>query len=134
MNIKQINAEDVLPVRHQVLWPEKPIEFCCVDEDVTGIHFGVYLDQRLVSVASIYIDGTQARLRKLATLNDYQGKGIGSALIEYVLTYLMESRIQYLWCDARESARSFYQRLGFKVFGERFFKSSVPYFKMGLVL
>lgn len=98
------------------------------------MHFGVYLDQRLVSVASIYIDGTQARLRKFATLNDYQGKGIGSALIEYVLTYLREYRIQYLWCDARESARSFYQRLGFKVFGERFFKSSVPYFKMGLVL
>ncbi|MGI0117481.1 GNAT family N-acetyltransferase [Zooshikella sp. RANM57] len=134
MNITQISAEDALPIRHQVLWPDKPIAFCCVDEDEAGIHFGVYLGQQLVSVTSIYIDGTQARLRKFATLNDYQGQGIGTALIKHVLAYLARCKIQYLWCDARESACLFYERLGFEVFGERFFKSNVPYFKMSINL
>ncbi|MCA2465184.1 GNAT family N-acetyltransferase, partial [Vibrio alginolyticus] len=36
MEIQRINAEQTLPLRQQVLWPSKSIEFCKVDEDETG--------------------------------------------------------------------------------------------------
>lgn len=42
--------------------------------------------------------------------------------------------MQYFWCDARESACRFYQRFGLQTEGERFYKSDVAYFKMGVNL
>lgn len=134
MIIKTINLEEALPVRHQVLWPDKPIEFCLVDGDEEGIHLGAEIDGKIVSVASLYIANGEARLRKFATLPAFQKQGIGTALIEYALNYLNESNVSIFWCDARESAIGFYQRFGMHTKGERFYKSGVPYFKMRLSL
>lgn len=130
MEIREISLEEALLVRHNVLWPSKPMEFCLVDGDEDGVHIGVYVDGKVVSVASIYLSNGEARLRKFATCPSYQGRGIGTALIEYVLSYLKTSNINYFWCDARESAIGFYQRFGMNTEGERFYKSEVPYFKM----
>lgn len=121
-------------MRHNVLWPNKPIEFCLVDGDEKGIHIGADINGKVVSVASIYINNGEARLRKFATYSSFQGQGIGTALIKYALDYLKLHDIHYFWCDARESAIGFYQRFGMNIDGERFYKSGVPYFKMGLAL
>ncbi|AJR05187.1 N-acetyltransferase [Photobacterium gaetbulicola] len=134
MNITEISAEQTLPIRHQVLWPHESIEFCRVPDDADGLHYGVYTDGRLVCVASVFVSGEQARLRKFATLPQYQGKGIGSAVIEAVLTELKGRGVRYFWCDARKSAGGFYQRFGMEPEGERFYKGDVPYFKMAMAL
>lgn len=134
MKIKEINLEEALPVRHQVLWPDKPIAFCIVDGDNQGIHLGAEINGKIVSVASLYIDNGEARLRKFATYAEFQNQGIGTALIQYALNYLNENKVTTFWCDARESAIGFYQRFGMRTEGERFYKSDVPYFKMSLTL
>ena len=134
MKIREISLEEALPIRHSVLWPDKPVEFCIVEGDQQGIHLGVEVGEQLVSVASLYIDGDKARLRKFATLASFRGEGIGTELIDYALEYLKAKEIKTFWCDARESALGFYQRFGMQVEGERFYKSNVPYFKMRLVL
>lgn len=134
MDIREITLEQALPVRHNVLWPNKPLEFCMVDGDENGIHFGAYFDGSIVSTASIYISSNEARLRKFATLASYQGQGIGTAILGYILKYLREKGITYFWCDARESAIGFYQRFGLDTEGERFYKSDVAYFRMSVIL
>ena len=134
MRITEITAEQTLPIRHQVLWPNESVEFCRVADDVDGLHFGVYQQQTLVCVASVFISGEQARLRKFATLPDYQGKGIGSAVIEHILAQLKAKGVSDFWCDARESAGGFYHRFGMAPEGERFYKGDVPYFKMAMRL
>jgi ribosomal protein S18 acetylase RimI-like enzyme len=112
------------------LWPTKPPSFCEVEGDDTAKHYGAYVDGELVSVASIYLDGSRARLRKFATLPSFQGKGIGSKVITHLVNELKESGISYLWCDARTSALGFYQRFGMEKQGEVFNKSGIPYYKM----
>lgn len=132
MNIQTITLQEALPVRHQVLWPNKPIEFCIVKGDEAGVHFGAKIDNKIVSVASIYIDNREARLRKFATYSSYQGRGIGTAILEHILNYLRNQDVDYFWCDARESAINFYQRFNMKSNGKRFYKSDVPYVKMSV--
>jgi ribosomal protein S18 acetylase RimI-like enzyme len=88
----------------------------------------------LVCVASIFIDGNQGRLRKFATLPDYQGQGIGSQVIEFVLNMLERQNIEVFWCDARESALDFYKRFGMVIEGDIFYKKGVAYKKASLVL
>ena len=134
MRITEISAELTLPIRHQVLWPNESIEFCRVPDDAAGLHYGVYKDDTLVCVASVFITGGQARLRKFATLPAYQGQGIGSAVIEHILADLKNKGVGYFWCDARESAGGFYHRFGMALEGERFYKGEVPYFKMAMHL
>jgi len=132
--IKEINWKDTVPVRHEVLWPNKPPEFCHIPKDDEGWHFGVYIDDELSSVASVYPDGKSARLRKFATLQEYQGQGIGSALLNHILSFVKEKETKYFWCDARESAIGFYERFGMRREGECFYKSNIPYYKMGIAL
>jgi len=130
MVIKSIQWQEALPIRHQVLWPDKTPSFCQVQGDETAAHYGAYCDDELVSVASVYIDDNRARLRKFATLSEYQGQGIGSRVITHLLTELKAANIEYFWCDARRSAVGFYQKFGLEAQGDEFFKSGIPYFKM----
>ena len=133
-NIKEIGWEETIEVRHRVLWPDMPPEFCHIEDDSIGWHFGYYLESKLVSVASVYPNKKEARLRKFATLEDVQGQGIGTELLNYILSSVKKRGIVSFWCDARESSVSFYERFGMAAEGERFFKEGVPYFKMSMKL
>ena len=134
LKIEKIEWQEALPVRHLVLWPSKPASFCKIEGDETASHYGAYVADELVCVASIYIDGGSARLRKFATLSECQGKGIGSRVITHILEELQTVGVEHFWCDARTSAVGFYQRFGLSQQGEEFLKSGVPYFKMSLNL
>lgn len=134
VQVERITWQQAMPIRHKVLWPSKPIEFCKLDNDERAWHFGGVYDGQIVSCASIFITGKKAQLRKFATLEQYQGLGIGRQLITAVLVDLNRAGIEHFWCDARESALNFYHRIGMTKSGERFYKSDVPYFKMTMNL
>lgn len=134
MEILNIKVEDVLPVRHKVLWPDKPIEFCQVKGDDEALHYGAFIEKELVSVASIYIADKSARLRKFATLTNYQGKGIGSTLIRHILQDLNDRKMIRFWCDARESSVELFKKFGMGQYSVRFYKEDIPYFKMAVSL
>ena len=132
MNIEQIQWPETIEIRHLVLWPDKPPEFCQVEGDNAARHFGVKIGGELVSVASIFTEGSAARLRKFATLPAFQGQGIGTALLEHMIALLKGENVRYFWCDARESSLALYQRFGMRPEGERFYKGDNPYFRMGV--
>jgi len=134
MDIRNIMWHEALPIRHEMLWPNKPLLFCKVEGDETASHYGVYHNDKLVSVASIYIKNRDARLRKFATLTGFQGRGIGSSLITHIMTDLNANGIESFWCDARKTAVSFYKKFGMEQQGLEFNKSGVLYFKMEVSL
>ena len=130
--IKKITWEETIPIRNRVLWPNKPPQFCYIKDDNDGWHFGFYIEQELVSVASVYPNKGSARLRKCATLEEVQGQGVGTALLEHIILTIRGKGIRHFWCDARETATGFYERSGMHREGERFYKSNIPYFKMSV--
>lgn len=134
MEIRKIDWQQAIPLRHKVLWPTKPAEFCHVDGDASAYHIGAFVDDQLVSVASMYPDGSCVRLRKFATDQAYQGRGIGSAVLTQLLLEAKQRQFSVFWCDARESATQFYARFGMKIEGDKFYKSSEAYFKMSVNL
>lgn len=130
MDIRAIQWEEALPVRHMVLWPSKPLLFCKVDGDEVANHYGLYIENKLVSVASIYIEDRTARLRKFATSVEFQNKGLGKKLITHIINELKSIGIEYFWCDARKTAIGFYQKLNMMQQGGEFSKSGILYVKM----
>ncbi len=134
MHIQDITWQETISIRHQVLWPDKNSSFCHVDGDETAWHAGVFMDAELVSVASVFPDGNCARLRKFATLAQYQGQGLGSALLTHMITRVRDAGCVYFWCDARASAMEFYRKFGLQTEGDVFYKGAVSYFRMGVTL
>lgn len=134
MRIRAIKWEETLPIRHKVLWPNKPESFCRVDGDELANHYGVYIEEKLVSVASIYIEDKVARLRKFATLVEFQNAGLGTKLITHIINVLKSAGIEYFWCDARTTAVGFYQKFNMVQQGDEFTKSGILYIKMKIKL
>ena len=127
MKIIEINATQTWPIRQEVMWPNEPISFVKLDDDMKGIHFGLYIDEKLISVISLFITGASAQFRKFATLPSHQGKGLGTHLLNHVLTYASVQNIQEIWCNARTEKASFYERFGMKSTKERFMKKGQEY-------
>ncbi|CAG9297197.1 GNAT family N-acetyltransferase [Celerinatantimonas diazotrophica] len=134
MQIKSISAQQTLAIRHQVLWPEQSIEFCCLDDDLEGMHYGAFEESKLVCVASVFIHNNAARLRKFATLEPFQKQGIGSAMLRHMIADLQAQQVSTFWCDARQSAQAFYAKFGFKAEGKLFYKQDIAYSRMSLAL
>ncbi len=130
MKIEMINYINTLEIRHKVLWPNRPVSFCKLEDDPKGKHYGGFLNGDLISVASVFIDNNSARLRKFATLKKYQNRGYGTKMINYIVDELNESGIEIFWCDARVAAEEFYNRFGMSKKGEIFLKSDVEYIVM----
>lgn len=134
LELRSITAEETLPIRHKVLWPDKPPAYSMVENDAEGWHLGVFAHGELICVASVFVEGNTARLRKFATLPEHRSKGAGTAAIAHIIATLASRGITTFWCDARTSATGFYQRFGMRPEGETFFKGDTPYVRMAVQL
>jgi len=112
MKIKAIKASQTWQIRHEVMWPDQPFEFVQLDEDALGLHFGVFIAEKLVAVVSCFVNINELQFRKLATLEEYQGKGIGSELVKYILQFAKEKNLKKVWCNARTNKKKFYEKFG----------------------
>lgn len=114
MIIKLIQPSDTWQIRHKVMWPDQPLAFVQLDEDESGLHFGFFIEEKLVSIVSCFISDDEMQFRKLATLPEYQGLGIASGLLKYVFQLARKKELRRIWCNARSNKKSFYEKLGMK--------------------
>ena len=85
-----------------------------IDEISDGVHmFGYHDNKKLISVIGIQEVKDATLIRHAYTLTSYQGKGIGSALLEYLLKKNQKSRLLVgTWRKAVWAIR-FYKKFGF---------------------
>lgn len=128
--IEQIAPIVTRRLRREVLYPNQPIESILLEEDDAGIHFGLYEENKLIAVVSLFIRGQEAQFRKFATDTNHQNKGYGSQLLQYIIHYAHIEGVQKIWCNARISAVPFYRKRGFTAIGNSFIKGEIEYIKM----
>ncbi len=85
-----------------------------IDEISDGVHmFGYHDNKKLISVIGIQEVKDATLIRHAYTLTSYQGKGIGSALLEYLLKKNQKSRLLVgTWRKAVWAIR-FYKKFAF---------------------
>ena len=100
ITIKEINYLDTFPVRSAVLRQGKPIETCFFlgDDAVDTIHFGLFTENKLIGVASVFKTNNenfdqknQFQLRGMAILKEYQSSGFGKLLIEEIFNFFQKT-------------------------------------------
>jgi ribosomal protein S18 acetylase RimI-like enzyme len=127
--VRPITAEAARPIRQAVLRPGQPPESTRYPGDghPAAWHAGAYVGDELVGIASIYPEAPPGqadpgawRLRGMAVLPAFQGRGYGQALVRACLAHAQAQGGAALWCNGRVSALAFYRRLGFEPQGEVF--------------
>jgi GNAT superfamily N-acetyltransferase len=134
IEIKRVAADKTWDLRQKVMWPTKPKDFVVLPNDDEGLHYGLFENQHLVSVVSLFINGQMAQFRKFATDVDFQGMGYGTKLLKYLIDEAKVLNISELGCDARVSAIGFYERLGMTIASDIFQKNEENYVKMRISL
>lgn len=116
------------------MWPDQPLEFVQLDEDESGLHFGVFKEEKLVSIVSCFISEDEMQFRKLATLHEFQGRGIASALLKHIFNLAQKNNLKRIWCNARTNKKSFYEKLGMKDTFQTFSKAGQEFTIMEIYL
>ena len=134
IQIRQISVEETYPLRHTIMWPNKPLAYIQLKDDPLGTHFGLFIHEELVSVCSLFIAQNSGQFRKLATLTKEQGKGYASALILHIIDYSKNKNIGELWCNARANKTKFYSRFGFIKTDNQYTKEGINFIVMKIAL
>ena len=145
MMIHEISALDAHPLRRLVLRGNDPASDVHYpqDDDPASFHLGAKVDGDLVAVASFtpaataYREGAAAwQLRGMAVHASSQHAGVGTALMRAASERVTNSGATVLWCNARDTAAGFYERLGFVTHGDGFVTadSGLPHHVMVLDL
>ncbi|MGB0976233.1 MAG: GNAT family N-acetyltransferase [Prolixibacteraceae bacterium] len=127
IRIEEITAKETYPLRHEVMWPNKPLEYVILKDDEEGKHWGLIVDQKLTSVISLFIQEEEAQFRKFATKESAQGKGLGTRLLKYVIEEVKKQHISRLWCNARIDKASFYEKFGLTKTEQTYTKGGIEY-------
>lgn len=130
MTVKKIVACETWALRQQAMWPDKEIDYVKLADDPRGTHYGLFKDEQLVSVISLFFDGEEVQFRKFATCSEKQGQGFGTRLLHFILEEPEVVATKRIWCNARLDAVAFYARFGFITQGDTFKRDGVTYVKM----
>jgi len=75
------------------------------------------------------------RLRGMATAEAARGRGLGRLALDAAVAHARAEGAALVWCNARDRARSFYERAGFVVEGSGFVNhAGIPHHPMALPL
>lgn len=129
--IKEITSKETWQIRHQVMWPNEAFDYIKLPADQEGLHFGLWLNEQLISVVSLFIDNKNVgQFRKFATLVEEQGKGYGSQLLHYLFETVQKKGIQKIWCNARVNKTGYYAKFGMEPTDKKFSKNGIDYVVM----
>jgi GNAT superfamily N-acetyltransferase len=109
----------LMNVLRERLRPETFLEQVRIQEAESYRLVGGYVEGKLVTLAGVRRQHTLARgphafVDDLVTAPDEQGKGYATALLKYVAARAAENGLPKVYLDARASALTYYDRLGFR--------------------
>lgn len=138
MNIQQIDphmpaAQQVWQLREDVL--RKPLGLSLTNEDLSGEKEEIVLaaleETEVVGCVLLrLLPNGKARLRQMAVAPNWQGRGIGKALLEAAEAVAIDKDALFMELHARETAISFYENTGYHTSGKPFEEVGIPHIKM----
>ncbi len=134
--VRPIPLAETRALRHAVLRPHQAIEELAGHEPAGAVAFGAFDgDHQLVAVGLVGADGEPGdwRVRGMATAPHARGRGAGSAVLQALVQHAVAQRAMRVWCNARTSALTLYERAGFVVASDEFEAPGIgPHYRMEL--
>jgi predicted GNAT family N-acyltransferase len=138
MALKQIDHgskeyQQMIKLRNEIL--RKPLGLSFSPEELArekeDILIGAFDEDEMLACCMLTrADNNSLRLRQMAVQNNLQGKGIGASMMNFAELIARDKGYKKLTMHARETAVGFYEKLGYKVAGDRFTEVTIPHFVM----
>lgn len=138
MALKQIDHgtkeyQQMVKLRNDIL--RKPLGLSFSPEELAAekedILIGAFDDDEMLACCMLTkADNNCLRLRQMAVQNNQQGKGIGASMLSFAELISRDKGYKKLIMHARETAVGFYEKLGYKVVGDKFTEVTIPHFEM----
>ena len=131
LEVRQATVDEILPLRHAVLRPGRPVSASNYPEDGEAVHVGAWDDELLVGCATVFSDpwagsaGWPAaddawRLRGMAVDPSRHRTGVGRQVLAAVVDAARSGGASLVWANARTTALPFYEADGWVVAGVEF--------------
>ncbi len=107
------------------------------DLDDTSFHVMICENDRIpIGVGRLHFNGShEAQIRYMAVGNEYQGKGVGTLVINALEKYAKENGAHFIILNARENAVPFYQKNGYNIQEKSYLLfDDIQHFKMKKLL
>jgi ribosomal protein S18 acetylase RimI-like enzyme len=140
--VRTVDGERTRPLRRAVLRPTWPADAPMHgDDNPEAVHVAALDDSGEVLGACLIFPRTYPlrpdvpgawQLRGMATVPAQQSQGIGAAVLAHALGVIGDRDGRLVWCEARTSARRFYERHGFQAEGPEYAHSEtgIPHYRM----
>ena len=120
--------EQVLKLRDEIL--RKPLGLNFSQEELekerNNMHMAAYEDDQMLGCCMLVEEDPQTvRLRQMAVVDDVQGKGIGRALMQFAENLARDRGYKRITMHARKNAVGFYEKMGYKKFGDEFMEITI---------
>lgn len=134
MTVREAALEEVRPLRHKVLRAGRPFDSTVSKDDARPEmrHLVAIAGADVVGVVSYFPEpapsspGESAiRFRGMAVDPAWQGRGIGRMLMDEVMRRARAAGAVIVWANGRDTAQSFYERVGFSAVGDGFLDSEM---------
>ncbi|MCV6823038.1 MULTISPECIES: GNAT family N-acetyltransferase [Halocynthiibacter] len=122
--------EACLALRIEVFVREQGIPFDeeIDDLDAEALHLIAVDDGKPVGTARLIVDGKTGKIGRVCVAKSHRGTGLGAALIKAGLArFEADSGLNRAYLSAQVSAIGFYERLGFKAYGEPYDDAGIPH-------
>ncbi|NOZ04455.1 MAG: GNAT family N-acetyltransferase [FCB group bacterium] len=121
-----------LAIREEVFVREQnvPLEIEMDEFDKEASHVLAFRDEKPVGTARWRATYRGIKLERFAVLKPYRSKGVGKALVTFILDQIPENIHCYL--HAQESVIPFYEQFGFRSEGPLFYEADIPHRRMVL--
>jgi GNAT superfamily N-acetyltransferase len=102
-----------------------------LESEKDNMLIAAFEDERILGCCMLVEEqpGT-VRLRQMAVLNDLQGKGIGRALMNFAENIARDRGYRILRMHARANSVGFYEKVGYKIYGDQFTEVTIPHYVM----
>ena len=99
------------------------------------IHLALYLDDKMAATLILNEpDGDRIKMRQVAVLPEFQGKGLGKMIVEAGEEKARALGMKDIYCHARDTAVPFYKSLDYEIEGDQFIEIGIPHYRMHRLL
>lgn len=99
--------------------------------DAEAVHIVAYINEMPVGTTRIrrLYDGS-TKIERMAVLQEFRRRGIGSQIIKYALDVLKDKHIKTVRLSSQEKVKDFYKQFGFKEVGNVFDEANIRHIMM----
>lgn len=125
------NLSDAFYIRTKVFIEEQqvPEDIEIDDIDPRTDHLVLYIDDKPAATGRIVWD-SPVSLGRIAVLSEYRGSGLGAEIVTRLMEKIFERGESEVHIHAQTHALGFYEKLGFRAYGDVFDEAGIPHRSM----